>query len=60
MPELGDASAIKHILSGKSPGSDGISVDLEVFKYGGDQLHIVLHQLLCISVVFDSNAQLVI
>jgi len=37
--------AIKDISSGKAPGSDGIPA--EVFKCGGDQLHNVLHQLLC-------------
>ena len=52
MPELDNACtleellcAIKDISSDKAPGSDGIPA--EVFKCGGDQLHIVLHQLLC-------------
>ena len=52
MPELDNAStleellcAIKDISSDKAPGSDGIPA--KVFKCGGDQLHIVLYQLLC-------------
>jgi len=52
MPELDNAptleellGAIKVISSGKAPGSDGIPA--EVLKCGGDQLHNVLHQLLC-------------
>ena len=45
-PTLGElVGAIKDTSSGKAPGSDGMPA--EVFKCGGDQLHNVLHQLLC-------------
>ncbi|CAD7077681.1 unnamed protein product [Hermetia illucens] len=52
-PSLGETvRAIHRLKNHKLPGADGITVEL--IKYGGDQLHQVVHQL--VLKVWDSES----